>query len=126
MFGTSRHLAVGPLSIPALLTSIALNKLDLDTEQQYIETMALLSFMIGVFYSLLGTIRFGFISNLISLPTLKGFMFGAAIITISSMTKNVLGFDMEKQTTLIKIVPNIYNNITDTHTFQHRSPQGYR
>jgi len=80
-FGTSKQLAVGPLSIPALLIGAAVGSRNPATEDEYVGLVLVMSFLVGLFFMTLGLLRFGFIVNFVSTPVLNGFASGAAIIT---------------------------------------------
>jgi sulfate permease, SulP family len=90
--GTSRHLAVGPVALVALLVAAAISPLA-DTPEEYIAMSILLALMVGVMQLLFGLLRMGFLVNLLSHPVLSGFISAAAIIIGLSQMHHLLGID---------------------------------
>lgn len=76
--GTSRHLAVGPVALIALLVASAVAPLA-NSPEEYIALSILLALMVGSIQMLFGFMRLGFLVNLLSHPVLSGFISAAAI-----------------------------------------------
>ena len=66
LFGSSRHLAVGPVAVVSLLIFSAGSKLVQPGSNEYIATILLLSLMVGATQLLFGILRLGFLVNFIS------------------------------------------------------------
>ncbi len=90
--GTSRHLAVGPVALVALLVASAVSPLA-STPEEYIAISILLALMVGIMQLLFGLLRMGFLVNLLSHPVLSGFISAAAIIIGLSQMHHLLGID---------------------------------
>jgi len=88
--GTSRHLAVGPVALVALLIASAVAPLA-TTPEEYIAYSILLALMVGLIQILLGLLRLGFLVNLLSHPVLSGFISAAAIYIGLSQLHHLLG-----------------------------------
>ena len=92
LFGSSRHLMVGPDSATSLLVAAALVPLAGGDPQRYLALMVLLSLLTGVLHLLGGFLRLGFVANFLSQPILNGFLSGTALILILGQMKPLLGY----------------------------------
>ncbi|KAJ0960540.1 hypothetical protein J5N97_001630 [Dioscorea zingiberensis] len=93
VLGSSRDLAVGPVSIASLVMGSMLREVvspDQDTVL-YLQLAFTATFFAGVFQASLGLLRLGFVVDFLSKPTLIGFMGGAAIIVSLQQLKGLLG-----------------------------------
>ncbi|KAJ4748949.1 sulfate transporter 1 [Rhynchospora pubera] len=114
VLGSSRDLAVGPVSIASLVMGSMLRDA-VSPEQQpmlYLQLAFTATFFAGVFQASLGFLRLGFIVDFLSKPTLIGFMGGAAIIVSLQQLKGLLG--IVHFTTKMQFIPVM------TSVFQHR------
>ncbi|PKU78948.1 probable sulfate transporter 3.4 [Dendrobium catenatum] len=93
VLGSSRDLAVGPVSIASLVMGSMLREaVSPDKEPtMYLQLAFTATFFAGVFQASLGFLRLGFIVDFLSKPTLIGFMGGAAIIVSLQQLKGLLG-----------------------------------
>ena len=94
LFGTSRQLSVGPVAIVSLLTKTGLAPLVSPVADPvlYTKLAILLSFLIGVFQTLMGLLRMGWLVSFLSYPVISGFTGGSAIIICLSQLRNLMGF----------------------------------
>ncbi|XP_072965181.1 probable sulfate transporter 3.4 [Typha angustifolia] len=93
VLGSSRDLAVGPVSIASLVMGSMLRE-RVSPEHEptlYIQLAFTATFFAGVFQASLGFLRLGFIVDFLSKPTLIGFMGGAAVIVSLQQLKGLLG-----------------------------------
>lgn len=93
VLGSSRDLAVGPVSIASLLLAVMLREevSPVDAPALYLQLALTATFFAGVFQASLGVLRLGFIIDFLSRATLVGFMAGSAIIVSLQQFKGVLG-----------------------------------
>ncbi|WOG89295.1 hypothetical protein DCAR_0208532 [Daucus carota subsp. sativus] len=105
VLGSSRHLAVGPVSIASLVMGTMLSEEVSYTDQPilYLQLAFTATFFAGVFQAALGLLRLGFVIDFLSKATLVGFMAGAAIIVSLQQLKGLLG--IVHFTTKMQIVP---------------------
>ncbi|XP_057967885.1 probable sulfate transporter 3.4 [Malania oleifera] len=103
--GSSRHLAVGPVSIASLVMGTMLSEVVSFTEQSdlYLKLAFSATFFAGVFQASLGLFRLGFIIDFLSKATLVGFMAGAAVIVSLQQLKGLLG--ITHFTSKMQIIP---------------------
>ena len=88
--GSSRHLAVGPVALVALLVASAVAPFA-QTPEEIISYSILLAMMVGIIQIILGLLRLGFLVNLLSHPVLSGFISAAAIFIGLSQLHHLLG-----------------------------------
>ncbi|XP_074563752.1 putative sulfate transporter 3.4 [Curcuma longa] len=91
--GSSRDLAVGPVSIASLVMGAMLRE-EVSPDKQpalFLQLAFTATFFAGVFQSGLGFLRLGFIVDFLSKATLTGFMGGAAVIVSLQQLKGLLG-----------------------------------
>ena len=96
IFGTSRHLSIGPVAISASLILSGISSIEgVETmTPQYIQLVILAGFLIGIGQLLMGVLRLGFLVNFLSHPVLAGFTSAAAIIIIISQLKFLFGIQV--------------------------------
>jgi SulP family sulfate permease len=90
LFGSSRHLVVGPMSATAALSGAAVADLTSDPQKVAAFTAAL-ALMVGVFALLAALCRLGFLASFISEPVLKGFIIGLALTIIVGQLPKLFG-----------------------------------
>lgn len=114
VLGSSRHLAVGPVSIASLVMGTMLSETVSYTEEPilYLQLAFTATFFSGLFQASLGFLRLGFVIDFLSKATLIGFMAGAAVIVSLQQLKGLLG--IVHFTTKMQIAPVLYS------VFQHR------
>ena len=98
LIGSSRLLSVGPESTTALMTAAVLAPLALGDSNRYIALAATMALLVGGYALLAGTLRIGFIGELLSKPVLVGYMAGVAVIMIVSQIGKVTGVDFAGDT----------------------------
>ena len=94
VFGTSRHLFVGPSSTVAILSAATIAPLASDTDD-FIVLTAALAIIVGVILILAGIARMGWVSNFMAEPVLKGFIIGLALIVALGQADKLVGVDAE-------------------------------
>jgi SulP family sulfate permease len=94
LFGTSRTLAVGPVSVAAIMVAQALAHLTPGGD--YIASALALALLAGAFLLVLGVLRLGLLANFLSHPVLSGFTSAAAVIIILSQLPSLLGMHVPK------------------------------
>ncbi|KAG9459308.1 hypothetical protein H6P81_003816 [Aristolochia fimbriata] len=114
LLGSSRDLAVGPVSIASLVMGSMLREMVSPVKDPvlFLQLAFTSTFFAGVFQASLGLLRLGFIIDFLSKATLVGFMAGAAIIVSLQQLKGLLG--IVHFTTKMGIVPVMAS------VFQHR------
>ncbi|KAL1321261.1 hypothetical protein AAHE18_14G115700 [Arachis hypogaea] len=114
VLGSSRDLAVGPVSIASLvLGSMLRQEVSPTTDPLLFLQLAFTStFFAGLFQASLGILRLGFIIDFLSKAILIGFMAGAAIIVSLQQLKSLLGIThFTKQMGLVPVMTSVFHNV---------------
>jgi SulP family sulfate permease len=90
-WGSSRHLATGPVAMASLISAAAIMPLATPGSDLFISYAILLAVMVGALRLMLGLLRLGVLVNLLSGPVVVGFTNAAALIIASSQLHYVLG-----------------------------------
>lgn len=101
LLGTSRTLAVGPVSVIAIMVAQALAQVPPGPD--HAASALLLALLAGALLLLLGVLRLGVLANFLSHPVLSGFTSAAAIIIILSQLPNLLGLAWPKSLALAHV-----------------------
>lgn len=120
VLGSSRDLAVGPVSIASLVMgSMLRQQVNPVTDQILFLQLAFTStFFAGLFQASLGFLRLGFIIDFLSKATLIGFMAGAAIIVSLQQLKGLLGIThFTKKMGLVPVISSVFRE-TDEWSWQ--------
>lgn len=91
LFGTSRTLSVGPVSIVAIMVASALSTPTILALGNPIQSAVVLALESGLVMLFMAVLRMGGLMNFISHPVLTGFTSGAALLIIGSQLPHTLG-----------------------------------
>ncbi|CAA6664896.1 unnamed protein product [Spirodela intermedia] len=120
VLGSSRDLAVGPVSIASLIMGSMLRQAVYPNNDPYLflQLAFTSTLFAGLFQASLGILRLGFIIDFLSKATLIGFMAGAAIIVSLQQLKALLGIShFTKQMSLIPVLSSVFHK-TDEWSWQ--------
>ncbi|MEZ4572526.1 MAG: SulP family inorganic anion transporter [Thermomicrobiales bacterium] len=115
LFGSSRHVNVGPAAIISLLTFSAVSALSDPGTSDYIGLTLLLMLIVGVMQFGLGLIRAGFIARFFSQAVLSGFTSAAAIVISLTQLENLLGIDISSRGSAIESAIEVGREIRNIH-----------
>ena len=93
IFGTSRQLAVSPTSASSAILAATLAPLVIGNPQKYVVLASAVAIVLGLLFLVAGFLKLGFISDFISKPVLKGFVFGIALNIIIKQLPKLLGIE---------------------------------
>ncbi|KAM6383990.1 chloride anion exchanger [Alca torda] len=131
IFGTSRHISVGPFPVLSLMVGGVVVRLVPDNstangtstnissiDEERVMVAASVTFLAGVFQLLLGMLQFGFIVIYLSQSLISGFTTAAAIHVVVSQLKFMLqlpvpGFN--KPFGIIYTLESVFSQITNTN-----------
>jgi SulP family sulfate permease len=91
LFGTSRTLSVGPVSIAAIMNGSALNASEISALGDPVQSALILSAESGLIMLLMALLRMGILVNFISHPVLTGFTSGASLLIVGSQLPQLAG-----------------------------------
>ncbi|XP_022878506.1 probable sulfate transporter 3.3 [Olea europaea var. sylvestris] len=116
VLGSSRDLAVGPVSIASLIMGSMLRQ-EVSPGKDPILFLQLAfssTFFAGLFQASLGFLRLGFIIDFLSKATLVGFMAGAAIIVSLQQLKSLLGIEnFTKKMGLVPVLSSVFHRTNE-------------
>ncbi|KAK6122348.1 hypothetical protein DH2020_043968 [Rehmannia glutinosa] len=113
VLGSSRDLAVGPVSIASLIMGSMLRQQVSPVQDPilFLQLAFSSTFFAGLFQSSLGFLRLGFIIDFLSKATLIGFMGGAAIIVSLQQLKSLLGIQhFTKKMGIVPVLTSVFHN----------------
>jgi SulP family sulfate permease len=96
LFGSSNTLAVGPMAVTSLMTAAALAPLAGHDTGLWLSGAMWLAVIGGAGLFLAGLLRFGFLTQLLSLPVLSGFTTAAALLIAWSQLSPLLGIRLDE------------------------------
>ena len=114
LFGTSRHMPVGPPALMALLTFTSVSVLAEPGTSEYISLALLLAFMVGALQLAIGLLGMGFVTNFIPRPVLSGFIYASAIVIALSQMKYLLGIQLSTEGSTVNTVLELVRNVGET------------
>ncbi|MDD5631597.1 MAG: sulfate permease [Methylococcales bacterium] len=91
LFGTSRTLSVGPVSIAAIMIASALNAPEISALGNPVQSALILSAESGLIMLLMALLGMGSLVNFISHPVLTGFTSGASLLIVGSQLPQLAG-----------------------------------
>lgn len=115
LFGTSRHMPVGPPALMALLTFAGVSNLADPGSEEYVSLALLLALMAGILQLAIGVLRMGFVTNFISRPVLSGFIYASAIVIALTQLEHLLGIPVSVQYSTVDIVLELGRRLGETN-----------
>ncbi|KAI4369039.1 hypothetical protein MLD38_017531 [Melastoma candidum] len=116
VLGSSRDLAVGPVSIASLILGSMLRQVVSPSADPvlFLQLAFSATFFAGLFQASLGFLRLGFIIDFLSKATLVGFMAGAAIIVSLQQLKSLLGIiHFTKEMGLVQVLTSVFKHTNE-------------
>ena len=114
VFGTSRALAVGPEAVVSLMTAAAVGKVAQAGTADYATAALTLAALSGLFLTLLGVFRLGFVANFLSHPVSAGFVTASGLLIAASQIGNILGIRAGGET-ILEQAASLSRNIDKTN-----------
>ncbi|KAA3610758.1 MAG: solute carrier 26 family protein [Calditrichaeota bacterium] len=112
IFGSSRHLSVGPVAIDSLLVASGVGMIAHTGTEHFIMLAGLTAILVGIIQYTVGTLRLGFTVNFLSTPVISGFTSAAALIIATSQLKHILGLSIPLSTYIYTNLSNIIQNFS--------------
>lgn len=126
ILGSSRQLVVGPVAVTSLLLGSGLSNifgnfqinpsdpgdaLEAALQDRYNRAAIQVAFFAGLFYTLIGILRMGWIINFLSIPVVSGFMTGAAMIILTGQIKYITGQKLPRSDTMYDNLRLVFENL---------------
>ncbi len=115
LFGSSRHLAVGPVALISILILTELSPLAEPGSDRYIGLVLLLALMIGSLQFLLSFLKAGLIIHFVSHAVISGFSSAAAIIIALSQLGPLLGIKFSTHHSLVGLLREVIERLGEVH-----------
>jgi SulP family sulfate permease len=115
LIGSSRHLALGPVSIDMLIVAAGVGALAEAGTEQYIAYAILLTAMVGLMQMAMGAMQLGFVANLLSRPVIAGLTTAAAFIIAFSQIGSLLGVELGRSQYVHVLLTDAVRNVGDAH-----------
>jgi SulP family sulfate permease len=115
LFGSSRHLALGPTAIDMLIVGAGVGALAQTGTDRYVALAILLTAMVGILQMAMGVMQLGFVANLLSRPVIAGLTTAAALIIAVSQLGNLLGVELGRSQYVHVLLWEAVQNVGDTH-----------
>ncbi|MDD4269893.1 MAG: sulfate permease [Pirellulaceae bacterium] len=114
-FGSSRHLAVGPVAIISMLIFERCSSIAEPGSADYVNAVSLLCVMVGAIQVAMGLLRLGFLVNFLSHAVVSGLTSAAAILIALSQLKHLLGISLASQHSVFRLLAETGRRIGETH-----------
>jgi MFS superfamily sulfate permease-like transporter len=95
IFGTSRHITVGPSSTVAIMSALVVAPVAAGDPERFIVLSAALAVLVGGLLIVSGLMRFGVLVDFMSNPVLTGFIVGLALTIVIGQLDKMLGYSVE-------------------------------
>ncbi len=115
LFGSCRHLAVGPVAMVSLLVFAGLSSLAEPGSEEYISLALLLSLMVGAIKLILGLSRMGFLVNFLSPAVISGFTSAAALVIGLSQVHHLLGIPAKGGHSFFHLLQSVGSHMGEVH-----------
>ena len=114
IFGTSRHVSVGPSSAVAVMVAATVAPLAAGDGERFIALAAGLALLVGGILVAAGIARLGFVSEFMAKPVLTGFIMGLALIIGLGQADKLFGIDAEGDNFFLELV-DLISKLPDAH-----------
>jgi len=115
LFGSSRHLTTGPMTIASMLTAVALARLASPGSNTYIAYAILLALVSGAVQLGLGVLRLGVVVNFLSAPVVNAYINAAAIIIAMVQLPELFGLPLDSSAYPILTIFRVARAAAYTH-----------
>lgn len=95
LYGTSRHLNVGPEATVATLVATIIAPLAMGDPERYLTLAVILALLTGAVLALAGLLKLGAVTRLLSTPVLIGYITGSALVIIAGQLDDLLGIEVD-------------------------------
>ncbi|NPV61018.1 MAG: sulfate permease [Methanotrichaceae archaeon] len=92
IFGTSRHMTVGPSSTVAIMSALVVAPVAAGDPERFVVLAEVLAVLVGGLLVASGLLRFGVLVDFMSNPVLTGFIIGLALTIVVGQLDKMLGY----------------------------------
>lgn len=109
LFGTSTTLSVGPVAVASLMTATALAVIAEQGTASYLTGAITLALLSGVMLMIMGVMKLGMVTNLLSHSVISGFISASGIIIALSQLKHILGIQAHGDNVITQLLSMLEN-----------------
>lgn len=113
--GTSRQLITGPVAIDMLILAAGVGVLAQTGSDRYVVLAIMVAAIAGVLQLAMGTLRLGFVADLLSRPVIAGFTTAAAFIIAASQIGPLLGIEVPRSAFVHELVADVASRADTVH-----------
>ena len=109
LFGTSTTLSVGPVAVASLMTATSLAVIAEQGTASYLTGAITLALLSGIMLVIMGVMKLGMITNLLSHSVISGFISASGIIIALSQLKHILGIQAHGDNVVTQLMSMLEN-----------------
>lgn len=109
LFGTSTSLSVGPVAVASLMTATSLAIIAEQGTASYLTGAITLALLSGAMLVIMGVMKLGMITNLLSHSVISGFISASGIIIALSQLKHILGIQAHGDNVVTQLLSMLEN-----------------
>ena len=114
IFGTSRHVAVGPSSAVAVMVAATVAPLAAGDGERFVVLAAGLALLVGGILLAAGIARLGFVSEFMARPVLTGLITGLALVIALGQADKLFGVHAEGDNFFVELT-DLLSNLPEAH-----------
>ena len=108
-FGTSTSLSVGPVAVASLMTATSLAVIAEQGTASYLTGAITLALLSGAMLVIMGVMKLGMVTNLLSHSVISGFISASGIIIALSQLKHILGIQAHGDNVVTQLLSMLEN-----------------
>ena len=117
LWGSSWHLVSGPTTAISIVVFATMSPLAEAGSPHYVQLVLTLTFLVGIFQLLLGSLRLGTLVNFVSHTVVVGFTAGAAVLIAISQVKNFFGIALPRGASVAAVLQGLAQQAQDINPF---------
>ncbi|GHH99414.1 SulP family inorganic anion transporter [Neobacillus kokaensis] len=117
LFGKSKYLSVGPVSIVSLIVFTGVSGIAQPNTDQFLELVVVLGLMVGCLHLIMGLLKIGDLFDYISPSVINGFISAAAIIIAVNQIKELMGVTLPAYHNLFQYSMEVIRNLPKTNLY---------
>ncbi|WP_369920527.1 SulP family inorganic anion transporter [Marinomonas polaris] len=110
LFGTSTSLSVGPVAVASLMTATSLAVIAEQGTASYLTGAITLALLSGAMLVIMGAMKLGMVTNLLSHSVISGFISASGIIIALSQLKHILGTQAHGDNVVTQLLSMLENS----------------
>ncbi|MGO4886683.1 SulP family inorganic anion transporter [Anaerobacillus sp. MEB173] len=115
LFGSSSHLAVGPVAVVSLIIYSGVSPLADPGSDRFLSLVIILTLLVGMIQLLLALFKMGFLVNILPHGVISGFTQAAALIIAISQLGSFFNVSLDKHGTAFHLLLDVIYHIPNIH-----------